>query len=31
MNVFFFEVEVQRTVPTVVAILAEDAEQASIL
>ena len=31
MNVFYFEVEVQRTVPTVVAILAENADQASIL
>lgn len=31
MNVYYFEVEVQRTLPTVVAILAENAEQASIL
>ena len=31
MNIFYFEVEVQRTIPTVVAILAENAEQASIL
>lgn len=31
MNIFYFEVEVQRTLPTVVAILAKNAEQASIL
>ena len=31
MNVFYFEVEVQRTLPTVVAILAENADQASRL
>ena len=31
MNVYYFEVEVQRTIPTVVAILAGNAEQASLL
>ena len=31
MNIFYLEVEVQRTLPTVVAILAKNAEQASIL
>ena len=31
MNIFYFEVEVQRTLPTVVAILAENSDRASIL
>ncbi len=31
MNVFYFEVEVQRTAPTVVAILAKNVERASLL